>query len=133
MTNFHAAEWFRQFAIGLPIVAVVAWLRWKQTRISLLWRWCFCAILASITTPLIVSDEQTDVDPAFQSLIQVLIEFIHADIKQRQQIGHSFYVLSLYVGVSIFLVSLVLFAIWSLMIFTNRRRRRNTASMSDSN
>ena len=110
MTNFHINEWIWTLAVGLPILATVAVLRWRQSQTSRIWRLVLCFIVACVITPYIFKDESADVHPAVSLLPLTFVA------------GRYAFVVFLSGAVPISVVAGALFFLWSAII---RRRRKH--------
>jgi len=122
MTNFNITSWIWTFAIGLPILALVAWLRWRQSQTSVLWRWVLCTIIACIITPFIFKDESADIFPAVGALLAVLVAAFRGQLHAHDYFG-AFWVWVLPIP----LASLVLLGIWSAIISMFKKRKEYAA------
>ena len=115
MANLHIGEWIRTSAIGLPILATVAMLGWRQSLTSRIWRFVLCCIVASIITPYIFKDESVDVNPAVSLLLLAFVA------------GRFALIVFLSGAVPILVVASVLFFLWSLTIHRRQRNENHVA------
>jgi hypothetical protein len=60
MTNFDITSYIWTCAIGLPMLAVAAWLWWRFSRPRFFWLSVLCAIIAFFMTPFVFKDESID-------------------------------------------------------------------------
>jgi len=115
MTNFHIDEWIWTLAVGLPILATVAVLRWRQSQTSRIWRFALCFIVACVITPYIFKDESADVDPAVSLLLLAFVA------------GRYAVVVFLSGAIPITIVASVLFFLWSVIIHRRQKHENHVA------
>ena|ERR1039457_3005704 len=115
MTNFHINEWIWTLAVGLPILATVTVLRWRQSQTSRIWRLVLCFIVACVITPYIFKDESVDVDPAVSLLMLAFVA------------GRYTFVVFLSGAVPISVVASALFFLWSVIIRRKQRHENHVA------
>ena len=121
-TEFHNAEWLITFALGLPVLAVVAGKRWRHAQAALPWRAILCVIAACIFTPWIVSENfegavAVDIFPAARVLLYALAgAFGREPGALAAGIRYGLF--------PILLASLAMIAIWSTIINVRKERGR---------
>src|SRR5581483_7173652 len=74
---------------GLPIVAMVAWRRWRETQTNLLWRFIICIVFACVVAPAIMQEDDwgnprlIDIFPAIRMPLMLVLAVFSGQVQSH--------------------------------------------------
>jgi len=90
-SSTHWVAWAIVLSVGLPVLAIALWKRWRQPERIFVWRAVICLTVASIITPIWVSEGFGDVfvESNFPSVAVVPSELLSILLARRGSLPES--------------------------------------------
>ena len=120
--NKTALLWALGLLVGALLASVILIMLWRRAKTSILWRFIFCFYIAAIVTPVGFNNGHSAgwFLPAFFTLGGLF----------SGQHEEFFFALKI-IGVAILPCALVLFGIWSMILFVKNERTKRKQNQDD--